>query len=339
MRAYIDLMRNILDFGKAKQPTRMVNGKAVDVENATIGLPCQSFTHNMQCGFPLLTTKKMYLRSILVELEAFLGGITDKRWLHDRKCTIWDEWSNPEALFAGTTPVKHWPSSMMINWNAPTSKEEEQQVGYTFDEWVKKEQKRAQKECNDLGTYYAWQMRRFDTPYEGPVSEKLPPQYDSPRDQIAQIVKSLKNNPYDRRMVCSMWNPNQMHTAALPSCHYSFNVMVYEDTINLQVSIRSNDMVLGWPYNTAYYATLLLLFAKVANKTPTLLKIDSNDAHIYLNQIEGIEEQLKRNPRKLPHLEIKQPYEGEFDLFKWTHKDIELSDYNPHPPIKFEVTV
>jgi len=195
------------------------------------------------------------------------------------------------------------------------------------------------KNHDDLGTYYAWQMRRFGHHYAHPIKDKLEVLENDPRDQIASIVNALQDHPSDRRMVCSMWNPMQLDTAALPSCHFAFNVIVYGDDISLQVTIRSNDMVLGWPYNIAYYATLLLLFARVGNFTPRLLKIDSNDAHIYLNQIEGVREQLKRIPKALPSLEIVKPYEGPFDLFKWTHKDVKLTGYNSYPKIKFEVTV
>jgi len=95
MRSYLNLLGNILVNGQLKNPTRVVDGEVSSLQNNTVGLPCQSVTHDMADGFPLLTTKRMHLKSILVELEAFLGGITDKQWLKDRDCNIWNEWHKP----------------------------------------------------------------------------------------------------------------------------------------------------------------------------------------------------------------------------------------------------
>ena len=155
-------------------------------------------------------------------------------------------------------------------------------------------------------------------------------------DQLANIVDTLKNNPNDRRMVVSAWNPNQTHSMALPPCHYSWNVSSGpSDTLNLLWSQRSCDLMLGVPFNIASYAFLLLLLCEVANLKPGNLTGVLVDCHIYENQIEAAIEQLTREPRPLPQVEIVYNKDEDFDIFKWTHKDVKIINYNPHPKLNF----
>lgn len=283
MQAYLDILKNILDNGIPKQPVRFdYSGKPIPVSNGTIGTFAEIFRHDMSDGFPLLTTKKMAFRTIRVELEGFIKGITDKKWYQERGCKIWDEWKNPTS-----------------------------------------------EDYNDLGPIYGYQWRSFDEDY---VGEKR-----GGADQLALIVERLKQNPYDRRMVCSAWNPNQIHLMALPPCHFSWNVVVYGNKLNLIWHQRSCDHYLGVPFNIASYAMLLLLLAKEADLESGELVGTLNDCHLYENQIEQAKLQLTREPKALPVVEI--PDENWSGIFNWTHEDCITFNYAPHPAIKAEVTV
>lgn len=327
MRQYLDLVQNILDNGIQKQPTRMENGKAVKVENGTIGLPAQTFIHDMRDGFPALTTRKIAFRSTMVELEGFINGITDKGWYQERKCKFWDGWANPEVVRESIRDIAEYEGDSDILEDKG------------FEVYIKRTEM-------DLGNIYGAQWRSFSDPTattgecdtHGTGYSSGTYLGDKKCDQLKEIVDKLKSNPYDRRMVCSAWNPTALHTMALPPCHFAWNVVVYGDTISLIWHQRSCDLMCGVSHNIASYAMLLILLAKEAKLTPWILKGDLNDCHIYENQIENAKEQLKREPRQLPSVEFITP-EEDFDIFKWTHKDVKLIDYDPHPALKFEVTV
>lgn len=324
MKAYLDIVKNVLEYGTEKLPERKLEGGR-KLENSTIGLPNQIFSHDMSQGFPLLTTKKMSLKNIAIELEGFIKGITDKKWYKERGCNIWNEWANPQKVAA---------DGFEANKNG--------------EYWVKS---KAQEQIDDLGPIYGYQWRKFDQHYgEYKTWEVGEPNaggefqwdnnsngVDKGHDQLKNIVISLKDYPNDRRMVCSAWNPNQINMMALPPCHFCWVVTVYNNRLNLFWGQRSCDLPLGVPYNIASYALLLKLLAKVGgfecgNLTGALI-----DCHIYSNQIEAMKEQVKREPRKLPTLDI--ICDGEFDIFQWTHSDLWLIDYNPQEKIKMEVTV
>lgn len=309
MKTYLDILRNIVENGTPKQPVRFgSDGKAVPVENGTIGTFMEVFRHDMSTGFPLLTTKKMAWKSIRVELEGFIKGITDKRWFQERGCGIWNEWSNPQHPDVKASLHK----------------------------------KNAQELCNDLGPIYGYQWRNFDAHY-GPVDfyrgewEDCSNGVSKGSDQLATILERLRTNPYDRRMVCSAWNPNQIHMMALPPCHYAYNVVVYGKKLNLVWHQRSIDTCLGLPFNIASYALLLLLLAKEANLEPGELVGTLSDCHVYENHIAGAKLQLEREPRALPKVSI--PDEGWTGVLNWTWDKVVLEGYDPHPTIKMDVTV
>jgi len=325
MKQYLDLVKNILDNGIPKQPTRMENGKPVNVENGTIGLPCQTFIHDMREGFPALTTRKIAFKSTMIELEGFIKGITNKSWYEERGCKFWSYWANPQEV------NKYAHDHLNYNEASPLK-----ELNSEFEFY----EKEGKTKVVDLGPIYGYQWRKFGEDY---------PPYDQdskyngiPKgqgyDQLKSIVDKLKTNPYDRRMVCSAWNPNQMDMMALPPCHFSWNVMVYGNTISLQWTQRSCDLMCGVSHNIASYAMLLILLAKEANLEPWLLKGDLNDCHIYENQIDLAKEQVKRDPKRLPSIEFKESSD-KFNIFDWNYNDVKLIDYNPHPKMKFEVTV
>ena len=302
MNAYHNIVRQILAHG-----VRRPNRTGVD----TLALPAAMFQHNMSQGFPLLTTKRMAIKAIRVELEGFIKGITDKKWYQDRGCHIWDEWCNPEA-------VDH----DRVTANVP------------------EDIKAAMKESNDLGPIYGYQWRRFNTPYPGPKAsflynpEGFRPIVDS-EDQLAEAVRKLKETPDDRRIIVSAWNPTQLHQMALPPCHLLFQLLVIAGHLHLNWYQRSVDTALGLPFNIASYGMLLHLLAKECGYEEGMLTGMLGDTHIYENHILGLREQLERRPRDLPKLETK----NFTSIFDWEWNHTKIKGYNPHPKISFEIAV
>ncbi|NQU98754.1 thymidylate synthase [Candidatus Woesearchaeota archaeon] len=255
MKAYLDIIKNILEKGEWKDNRTGVR---------TIALAGAMFEHDMAKGFPLLTTKKTHLRLVASELEFFIKGITDKKWLQDRKNFIWNEWCNPEI------------------------------VSYGHDEETKKKM----REERDLGAIYGFQWRHFGAEYKDYKTD-----YEEQGvDQLKIVVEKLKSDPTDRRMIVSAWNPTKLHQMALPPCHYGFQVTVIGDKLNLMWNQRSVDSALGLPFNIASYALLLHLLAKETGFKEGKLIGFLGDVHIYEPHIKGLKEQLKRKPMKLPKI-------------------------------------
>jgi len=263
----------------------------------TVAVAGAMFEHDMSEGFPLLTTKRVPFRLVASELEFFLRGISDKQWLIDRDNHIWDEWC---------TPLK---------------------VPYAHDE----ETKAKMLAERDLGPLYGWQWRHFgaeystyDANYEGKGV-----------DQLKYIVDTLKKDPNNRRMICMAWNPKDINKVVPPFCHYGFQVTVINGKLNLLWSQRSVDTPLGLPFNIASYALLLHLLAKECGLKEGKLVGFLADTHIYVNQLEGIKEQIRRKPYPLPKIET----ENFISIFDWKYTDTKVVDYECHPTIKFEIAV
>lgn len=225
---YIELVKTIFNRG--------------EWENTRTGLKAKTYpsfmlTHNMKDGFPLITIKKTPFKVMAVELEGFIKGITSKKWYQDRKCNIWDEWCNPQKVKYSTDPI--------------------------IQEKMKKE--------DDLGLIYGSQWRDFHTPNAyyrsgynqyGASSEGYVKGRST--DQLKTIINQLKNDPTNRRMVCSAWNPLSLDYMALPPCHVLWQVSFINNKLNLTWYQRSCDVPLGIPFNIASYALLLHLLAKEA---------------------------------------------------------------------------
>lgn len=319
MKQYVDIVRHVLDNGVPKRPTRRNphtgNWEPVDGGVSTLACANVCFSHNMADGFPLLTTKKVAWKSVRVELEGFIRGITTKKWYQDRGCKIWNEWANPLR-------VKYRMDDLL--------------VGPNVDEWEVR--KKLQHLEHDLGPIYGFQWRRFGQCYDEDDNGWVDEAAKHDADQLGRIVDTLLNNPMDRRMVCSAWNPLHISRMALPPCHWGWNVTVIGDKLNLFWVQRSCDLMLGVPFNIASYALLLELLAYTAGFAPGNLSGMLVDCHIYENQIEAAKEQVKREPRELPWIMFRNnsgELRKKFHIFDWTYKDVDLHDYNPHPKIDF----
>ncbi|MBI2130086.1 thymidylate synthase [Candidatus Woesearchaeota archaeon] len=288
MKAYLEIIKRILDEGVVKKDR---------TGTGTVAIAGAMFQHDMAEGFPLLTTKKIPLRLVASELEFFIKGISDKKWLQERNNHIWDEWCSPEI------------------------------VPYSHDEAAKKRM----MEERDLGPIYGWQWRHFGAKYEG---------YDKDYngkgvDQLKRLVDDLKNKPHSRQMLVLAWNPVDVNKVIPPFCHYGFQATVLNDKLNLMWNQRSVDSALGLPFNIASYGLLLHLLAKETGLKEGKLVGFLGDTHIYLNHIEGLKEQLKRAPFRLPSIKT----ENFKSIFDWKFEDTKAENYESHPTIKFEIAV
>lgn len=257
------------------------------------------FEHDMGKGFPLLTTKKMPFKIIATELEFFIKGITDKEWLKERNCHIWDEWCNPKK------------------------------VPYGHDEETKKKMAAER----DLGPVYGFQWRHFGATYQNYDSD-----YSGQGvDQLKYVVDTLKTNSNDRRMLVSAWNPSVKDQMALPPCHYAYQVTVTGNKLNLMWNQRSVDVMLGLPFNIASYALLLHLLAKETGYEEGRLVGFLGDVHIYTNHIDGAKEQLSRDPNMYPLPQIQtKPFTSIFD---WEATHTQVLNYQCFPRIPLPIAV
>ncbi len=280
MDAYLEIVRKVLKEGIKKE-----NRTGTD----TLTIFGEKFEHDMANGFPLLTTKKMRYEGVFSELEFFIKGLTDKRWLQERNNHIWDAWCNPEKV-----PYGHDEETLCKMVEEP-----------------------------DLGPIYGFQWRHFGAEYKG-----LGIDYRGQGvDQLAQVVNTIKKNPHDRRMIVSAWNPTQLHQMALPPCHYNFQVDVVDGKLHLAWNQRSVDLMLGLPFNIASYATLLHLLAKETGNQEGKLVGNLGDTQIYENHIKGAEEQLSRKPYPLPIIET-EPFTSIFD-WKYTDTKVLNYQHHP----------
>ena len=224
-----------------------------------------------------------------------------------------------EGFIKGITS-KQWYKERGCNyWNQWCNP---QVVPYGTDDDTKKKM----EECDDLGEIYGKQWRDFQDP------QNL---YGSTiKDQLKDVVDTLKSNPNSRRMLCSAWNPLALEHMALPPCHFAWQVNVTDGKLNLFYYMRSVDFVLGNDLNT--YGLLLHLLAKQSNLKEGMLVGFFADAHIYLNHIDGIKELLSRNATgNLPTIKT----DNFKSIYDWQYSDTILCDYNPLPSVKFKVAV
>lgn len=277
MKQYLDLLRDVMENGVDKSDrtgtgTRSVFGRQV--------------RYDLSEGFPLLTTKKLHIRSILHELLWFLSGETNIRYLKENGVSIWDEWATPEG---------------------------------------------------ELGPVYGAQWRNW----QGADGKH--------HDQVLALVEGLKNNPDSRRHIINGWNvallPDEKQKPwenaaagkmALPPCHVLYQFYVANGKLSASLYIRSNDLFLGNPYNTASLAFLTHMLAQQCDLDVGEIVLSIGDAHIYSNHFEQVEIQLQRTPGPLPKLKI---HRKPASILDYRFEDFEIVDYVAQPHIKAPIAV
>ena len=264
MRQYLDLLEHVLDHGATKSDRTGTGTRSV-------------FGYQMRFDlsekFPLLTTKKLHLKSIIHELLWFLKGDSNIGYLQENGVRIWNEWADEQG---------------------------------------------------ELGPVYGVQWRAWRGA-DGRVY-----------DQISNVIKQIKTNPYSRRHIVSAWNVAEIDRMALPPCHLMFQFYVAEGKLSCQLYQRSADIFLGVPFNIASYALLTMMVAQVTGLKPGDFVHTLGDAHLYNNHLEQAQLQITRQPYPLPEMKINPDVESIFDF---RYEDFELVGYTAHPHIKAAISV
>ena len=361
-KAYTDLLQDILDTGTTKMDR---------TGTGTISVFGRQIRHNMKDGFPLLTTKKMPFKTIVTELLWFLRGDTNIKYLVDNNCNIWTgdaykRYADSHNTFIGgfvhVTPMAHSKESFIEA--IKTDDEFAKKWGELGPVYGKQWRKwREGKYTNELI------VDGLDIP-DGPTYWK------EGIDQIANLINDLKTNPDSRRLMVNAWNVGELNSMVLPPCHYGFQVYTRElnqeerwrirynyypkdkqfpwdrmalpphdfldkfniprRAISLMYNARSQDVPLGTPFNISSYALLLVIIGKIVNMIPEELITNMGDCHIYLNQIDGVKEQIGRESFDLPTVELSDRIVG--DISEYTMDDIKLLNYVSHPKIYFPLS-
>jgi thymidylate synthase len=264
MQQYLNLLRHVKDVGFKKEDR---------TGTGTLSVFGYQMRFNLNDGFPILTTKKIHLKSVIHELLWFLSGNTNIEYLKKNNVTIWDEWAD---------------------------------------------------ENGNLGPVYGHQWRSWDAADGSSV------------DQIADLIDQIKTNPDSRRLIVSAWNVGEIAKMKLPPCHAFFQFYVANNRLSCQLYQRSADIFLGVPFNISSYALLTMMIAQVCDLKLGDFVHTLGDAHIYLNHMDQVNEQLERSPKPLPNMKINPLVK---DIFNFKYDDFELVDYDPYPLIKAPVAV
>lgn len=301
MKQYLDLVRHIRDHGTIKEDR---------TGTGTVSIFGYQMRFNLADGFPLVTTKRVHLKSILYELLWFIKGDTNIKYLVQNGVGIWNDW-----------PYQNWLRETGQAQNLQMYSSEWRLVMKEFIERIKSDDTFA-RQYGDLGPVYGKQWRNF-----GGV------------DQLANLVNDIKTNPDSRRLIVSAWNPQDipvMIKSGLPPCHSLFQFYVVEGRLSCQLYQRSADVFLGVPFNIASYAILTIMIAQVTGLRPGDFIHTFGDAHLYLNHMEQVEEQLSRAEFDLPELKVNPSITS---LFDFVFEDFELQNYMSHEPISAPVAV
>ncbi|MBM6613748.1 thymidylate synthase [Desemzia sp. RIT804] len=312
--AYLALARKILAEGTVKSDRTGTGTKSI-------------FGHQMrfdlQEGFPLLTTKRVPFGLIKSELLWFIKGDTNIRYLLEHNNHIWDEWA-----FERYVTSQDYTGPDMTDFGRRSLTDE------TFKEVYRVEMKKFTEQIlndtefaaqyGELGNVYGSQWRQWKTTQGETI------------DQLKSVIDMIRTNPDSRRLIVSAWNPEDVPNMALPPCHTLFQFYVAEGKLNCQLYQRSADVFLGVPFNIASYALLTHLIAHETNLEVGEFVHTFGDAHLYSNHFEQITEQLSREPRAFPKLELNQEKSSIFDF---EMEDIQIEGYDPHPRIKAPIAV
>jgi thymidylate synthase len=264
MKQYLDLLSHVKNNGIEKEDR---------TGTGTLSVFGYQMRFDLNKGFPLLTTKKIHLKSVIHELLWFLTGNTNIQYLKDNGVSIWDEWAD---------------------------------------------------ENGDLGPVYGFQWRSWASSNGQSI------------DQIKNLIDGIKHNPDSRRLIVSAWNVAEIDNMKLPPCHAFFQFYIADNKLSCQLYQRSADIFLGVPFNIASYALLTRMVAQVCELECGDFVHTLGDAHIYLNHIEQVNEQLSRTPKSLPVMNINSAIK---DIFKFKYEDFELLNYDPDPLIKAPIAV
>lgn len=292
MKQYLEMCKFIMENGEDREDRTGTGTRSV------FGYQTR---YNLLDGFPLMTTKKMFLRPIAEELLWFLKGDTNIKYLVDRNVRIWNEW--PYAAYQKSD-----------NFQGESLEE--------FVEKIKADNEFAKK-FGELGPVYGQQWRNFN---------------EQGIDQVAKVVDSLKNNPFSRRHIISAWNPVQVDKMALPPCHafLQFYVSADKKYLSCQLYQRSADVFLGVPFNIASYALLTAMLAQVCGYQAKEFVHTIGDAHIYKDHFDVVREQLKREP--LPECKLILN-KNVTSIFDFTIDDIKIDGYQSHGKLMGKVSV
>lgn len=265
MKQYLDLCKYILENGNKKDDR---------TNTGTISVFGYQMRFNLNEGFPLLTTKRVHLKSIIHELLWFISGDTNIKYLVDNDVRIWNDW-----------PYKDYKNSSEYQ-------------GETIEEFAAKIKEDAAfaAKWGNLGPVYGKQWRNFNGV-----------------DQLSNLIEQIKTNPNSRRLIISAWNPSEVDSMALPPCHSFMQFYVCDNKLSCQLYQRSADVFLGVPFNIASYALFTMMIANVCNLEYGDFVHTLGDAHIYLNHLTQINKQLTRTPRQLPKMIINKDVKSIFD--------------------------
>src|SRR5215212_8240323 len=264
MRQYHDLLRLVLESGRPRSDRTGVG---------TLSIFGAQARFDLRENFPLLTTKKLHLKSIVHELLWFLRGETNVRSLHEHGVTIWDEWADKNG---------------------------------------------------ELGRVYGAQW----ADWRGADTVRI--------NQIDNVIEQIRTKPDSRRLIASAWNPAEIDQMALPPCHVLFQFDVRNGELSCQLYQRSADLFLGVPFNIASYALLTMMVAQVCDLRPGEFVHTFGDLHLYQNHLEQAREQLSRECRSLPRIQLNPAVK---DIHDFRYEDFTLQDYNPHPAIRAPIAV
>lgn len=303
--AYLKLLKDVLDNGLYKDDRTKTGTKSV------FG---RQIRFDLTQGFPLLTTKKVFLKGVIHELLWFMQGSSNIKYLVDNGVHIWDEW-----------PYKHYRESAEYKKNPLTQEE--------FITQIKNSESFAHK-WGDLGPVYGVQWRHWKN-QDGTEVDQI-----SKLIQNIEAIKKEKNHSSLRRLIVTAWNPSEIDDivkqGGLPPCHSLFQFYVANGKLSCQLYMRSNDLFLGAPFNIASYSLLTMMIAQVTGLGLGEYIHTIGDAHIYSNHIEQVKEQLSRDPRPLPTIKL-NPEVKNINDFKF--EDFTLEGYDPYPAIKAPVAV